>query len=360
MGGLSDIDWTKSTYNQWMVCSEVSEACAPCYARTQLHRFGYAWGESALRLRTSDVYRTQPVKWNGKAARDGSFWPVFACSFADLFDNWRDVRSDTDIAHAQLQAEQEARAYRHPTTGKPKSDIAIQRVVHQIGRVDLQHERMLFYDLVERTPALTWQLLTKRAHHIAEMVPAHWMQGHWPRHAWIGVTTETAAQASLRLIFLLHLQQLTNIPLVFCSAEPLFEKIDFRQLPRLSIDKAARMLRAVLDNDSALRYAQLYDAHYKRLVGSSDRWNAAESGVVQWIISGGQSGGHRSKWLVQKDGTLKASAADWLHTIQDVSRASDIPWFHKQHGGPHAATHGHDIDGLIYHEFPHGLHLQSE
>lgn len=352
MGKTSLVDWTKSSYNHWRLCSEVSPACAPCYARVQSHRFGYSWGEQTVRIRSTATYQRQPLIWNERAASSATFWPVFAFSYADVFDNWKDTRTEAQIQIAQDQARSNALAYHHPRTGNSPAAHTVERLVNESGRMDLQREREVFFDIVENTRSLTWQLLTKRAHHIAEMVPPSWLHGDWPQQAWLGVTTETSAWASMRLVFMHHLRSITNVPLVFCSVEPMFEQIDFRCLPKLAVPQVQKMLRAVMSATEALRYAELYDQLYNRHIGSGSDWNACEAGAINWVITGGQSGGSKQHWLVDSKGHLLPEAADNLRHMRSLCAEYDIAWFHKQHGGSHPAANGRELDGREHVAFP--------
>ena len=51
------IEWCDHTVNLWWGCSEVSEACANCYARGIAKRFGKdCWGKSTRWDRRDDAY----------------------------------------------------------------------------------------------------------------------------------------------------------------------------------------------------------------------------------------------------------------------------------------------------------------
>jgi len=90
--------------------------------------------------------------------------------------------------------------------------------------LDPWRERL--WALMEQTPALDWQLLTKRPEHISQMVPPAWMQT-WPSHVWIGTSTETQEWASCRTAELLKIPAKVR----FLSAEPLIGPI-----PTLPLD----------------------------------------------------------------------------------------------------------------------------
>lgn len=171
MAETTGIAWTRSTFNPWIGCTEVSVSapdgdttkgggCDDCYARAldARHRWGgdTHWGHGKPRMRTAAAYWRQAHRWNElakaelytgrltpKSAWKGriGFWPVFCASLADIFDN---------------------------------------EVDHQ-WREDL-------WQLILDTPFLTWQLVTKRVGNVMEMIPDEWL-GKLPTNIWIIATT---------------------------------------------------------------------------------------------------------------------------------------------------------------------------
>lgn len=131
MGEVSAISWTDATFNPWIGCTDVSAACALCYARTLMQdRYGrVVWGPGQPRVRTK-TWR-DPIKWNRKAAETGYKPRVFCASLADVFDN----------------------------------------EVPQDWRDDL-------WALIRETPNLRWILLTKRIGNARKMLPADWGNGY--------------------------------------------------------------------------------------------------------------------------------------------------------------------------------------
>lgn len=170
MAESTGISWTRSTFNAWIGCTEVSVSapdgdttkgggCDDCYAKAldARHRWGGAthWGPGVPRMRTGEAYWRQPLKWNQHAyeeARTGiltprsdwegriGFWPVFTLSLADAADN------EVDPA----------------------------------WRADL-------WKLIVATPYLTWQLVTKRVGMLQKMMPIEWLEG-LPANLWVIAT----------------------------------------------------------------------------------------------------------------------------------------------------------------------------
>jgi protein gp37 len=123
----------------------------------------------------SDAYWRTPLKWNRRAQQTGTPTRVFCASMADVFEN-------------------------HP---------------------QVTDARARLWQLIEQTPWLRWQLLTKRPENIAAMAP--WGDA-WPDHVWIGTSVENQRYAEERIPALLKI----NAPIRFLSCEPLVEQIDLR------------------------------------------------------------------------------------------------------------------------------------
>ncbi len=178
MGFDSSIEWTTHTFNPWWGCTKVSDGCKFCYAETLSHRYGHdVWGVGKERRLMSDTYWKQPAKWNAAAKSAGQRSRVFCASMADVFEE---------------QA--------------PEG----------------QRERL--WQVIRETPHLDWQLLTKRPHLIAGLLPNDWGTG-WP-NVWLGTSIEDARVVE-------RVQQLKSVAAVvhFLSLEPLIGP-----LPNLPIE----------------------------------------------------------------------------------------------------------------------------
>lgn len=258
MGTTTGIAWTDHTFNPWWGCTRVSAGCQHCYAETLSIRTGHGvWGANAPRRRFAydSKHWQEPLRWE-KAAASGVPGPssgrpdhlVFCASMADVFED----------------------------------------------RDDHVDDRAYLFDLIGRTPHLTWQLLTKRPENVARMVPSSWMTDP-PKNWWQGVTTEDQQRADERIPILLSLPA----PVRFLSCEPLLGPVDLR--PWLHVG-----------------------------------FNAPE-----WVIVGGESGpGHRPMDL------------DHARRIRDDVRAAAVPLFFKQVGGHTPRAGGDQLDGVTIKEFP--------
>lgn len=248
MGENSGIGWTNHTFNPWWGCTEVSDACDHCYARTLAQRFGHAvWGKDAPRRTLSDANWRLPLRWDRDAELAGRPALVFCASMADVFE----ARDDLDPLRSRL------------------------------------------WELVEQTPHLIWQLLTKRPEQVARRVPPPWLAS-WPRNAWLGTTVEDERAARIRVPRLLAIPA----PVRFLSCEP--------------------------------------------LLGDVDLWPYLEH--VSWVIAGGESGPH-----------ARPMSLDAVRRIRDDCVLAGVPFFFKQWGGLRPDSGGCELDGELWRLFPAGV-----
>ena len=243
----SKIEWTDDTFNPWWGCTKVSEGCRFCYADALSRRYGHnVWGQDADRRFLSEHHWKQPERWNKQAEQSGVRKRVFCASMADVFEDRRDL--------------------------------------------DPLRERLL--DVIERTSALDWQLLSKRPENVRGMVPAVWMD-RWPDHVWVGTTVENQEWADRRT------HELLRIParIKFFSVEPLLGPIQL----------------------------------------------ALEG--IHWVIVGGESGVK-----------ARPMELAWARGIRDQSARSGVAFFMKQLGGQRDKRHRLDQipHDLQIREFPDG------
>lgn len=95
MAETTKIEWVDHTFNPWIGCTRISDACDNCYAASMSHRRGWARFETgAPRKRTTADNWKKPLLWNKKAAAAGGRRKVFGPSLGDPFDaevsdDWR-------------------------------------------------------------------------------------------------------------------------------------------------------------------------------------------------------------------------------------------------------------------------------
>jgi protein gp37 len=132
MGEATSISWADMTFNPWIGCTHVSDACDNCYAERDFDKRKHwaKWGAGNPRIRTSAGYWRQPLTWNERARRTGYRPRIFCASLADVFDNEADPAWRADL-----------------------------------------------WQLIRDTPLLHWMLLTKRIGNAPKMLPPDWQSG---------------------------------------------------------------------------------------------------------------------------------------------------------------------------------------
>ena len=249
MGAETAIAWTDHTFNPWWGCVNVSPGCDNCYAESFAKRVGQdLWGKQADRRFFGDKHWDQPLKWKGR---------VFCASMADVFE--------------------------------PKLSLA--------------PHRSRLWKLIEATPHLTWQLLTKRPEQVPLKVPERWLSD-WPAHVWLGTTVEDQQRADLRIPRLLEIPAQVR----FLSCEPLLGPVSFRWA----------------------KWAPVRNA-----------WHLDSLKGIHWVIVGGESG--------PKHRPLDLNNA---RAIRDQCAAAGVPFFFKQVGGRTPTAGGDVLDGVQHKAFP--------
>ena len=263
MGVETAIGWTDHTFNPWWGCARVSPGCQNCYAEAFAKRTGNdVWGANNDRRRFGDKHWAEPLKWDRKAEADGVRRRVFCASMADVFED----------------------------------------------REDHQADRQRLWDLIEETPHLDWQLLTKRPENVLTMTSFDFFERR--PNVWIGTTVEDQKRADERIPHLLAIPAAVR----FLSCEPLLGPVSFRWA----------------------MWAPIYGNHLDGLKG------------IHWVIVGGESGPrHRSLNL------------DWAREIRRQCDLAGVAYFFKQVGGRTPKAGGDLLDGERLIAFP-GTNGSSE
>jgi protein gp37 len=210
--GDTTIGWTDKTHNEWIGCQKVTEEeCGDCYAWRWAKRHHMdVWGSLSGSNRHLTKTHKNPRKWNQEAKAQGKRIKVFCASLSDVFEP-------------------------HP---------------------QVVETRKRLWKLIEETPFLDWQLLTKCPKFIRNLVPQTWLQ-HWPSHVWIGTSVGTQIAAEKRTPYLLDLLA----PVIFLSCEPLVELITLDSWLKLSW---ARSLRDVCKQYSIAFFMKQLGSVYAR------------------------------------------------------------------------------------------------
>jgi protein gp37 len=239
MAEISHIEWTDATWNPVRGCTKISPGCTHCYAETFAERFRGVPGhpyERGFDLRLVPEHLFDPFRWP-KAKM------VFVNSMSDLF------HKDIPTSYIEVVARVMCEASWH-----------------------------------------TYQVLTKRAERLRELLCADLRLAADEQHIWWGVSVEDRKYGLPRVESLRR----TPAKVRFLSIEPLLEHLG-------EID----------------------------LTG------------IHWVIVGGESG-----W-----GARPMDEA-WVLSIMEQCQRANVPFFFKQWGGVHKAKTGRRLLGRIHDGFP--------
>jgi protein gp37 len=162
----SRIEWTEQTWNPTTGCTKVSAGCKHCYAEVMARRLkamGAPGYEKGFKLALHPERLLQPVKRRKPTT-------YFVNSMSDLF---------------------------HGSVGDAFLDAV--------------------FDVIERTPQHTYQILTKRA----ERLPRYFAKRSCPRNVWLGVSVENKRHGVPRIDEL----RKVDAHIRFLSVEPLLEDV---------------------------------------------------------------------------------------------------------------------------------------
>ena len=239
MAENSAIEWTDATWNPVRGCTKISPGCTHCYAETFAERFRGVVGhpyEQGFDLRLVPEKLSEPLKWRAPKA-------VFVNSMSDLF------HEDVPVAY-----------------------------IEQVARV------------MEMANWHTYQVLTKRAERMRDLLNGSLAFAGALAHVWWGVSVENQAHGLPRI----DLLRAAPVKIRFLSVEPLLE-----------------------------------DLGEVNLEG------------IHWVIVGGESGpGARP---MQKD---------WVLKIQEQCARAGVPFFFKQWGGVQKSKAGRLLDGRTFDDMP--------
>lgn len=176
MAENSKIEWTDHTFNPWMGCMKVGPPCDNCYAEDMMDtRYGRVrWGAGEDRVRTSEAYRRQPLKWNRDAQTAGRVATVFCLSLGDIWDN--EVNP----------------AWRYQTM-----------------------------ELIEATPWLLWLLLSKRIGNAVKMCDPAAGNRMLPRNTALGATMASQPEWDRDMPKLREAERVLGPRFTFASVEPI-------------------------------------------------------------------------------------------------------------------------------------------
>lgn len=239
MSDNSKIEWTDATWNPVRGCTKISPGCVHCYAETFAERFRGVPGhpfEFGFDLRLVPDKLGDPICWSKPKK-------IFVNSMSDLF---------------------------HPEV----SDEYIEKVCHVMVSANWH----------------TYQILTKRADRMAELLKGKLRTAAESSHIWWGVSVENRKHGLPRIARL----RTAKSAIAFLSIEPLLEDLG-------DVDLSG----------------------------------------IDWVIVGGESGPGARPML-----------PEWVRKIRTQCEVQRVAFFFKQWGGVRKASTGRELDGRTYDEFP--------
>lgn len=315
MGEQTRIEWCDHTFNPWIGCEKIAPGCKHCYAAELAAFRGWAeWGgesRGGTRRVASETKWREPLKWNRAAACLGSFdcangshsdaCPqshrprVFCASLADVWEDWRGPLVDAKGRPLWVNSR----------GGYWEGDDGSPGFAYERRRLTVADVRRRLFELIEATPNLDWLLLTKRPENVRRLWPfaaPFTASDGGPdvirrrlENVWLGASISDPPTAEQNLRELYALRKLS--PVLFASAEPLVESIDF----------------AALTTDPLNSGFALTDGF-----GFVDGEGPPE---LDWLIVGGESGA---------DGKRRDCGVDALVDVARQGVAAGVATFVKQ------------------------------
>lgn len=269
--------------------------CTHCYAETLMDtRYGKVeWGPNGTRMLTTPANWSKPLKWNRDAEKSGVRHRVFCASLCDVFEDWTgpmvnakgEQLMDVGDHNWRPASEINARAFPGFDANDPEFHVTMKDA----------RER-LFY-LIDRTPWLDWQLLTKRPENVLRMwrdtFSAGLLEGAdvstplMRNNVWIGTSVSDQETAGKQIPELLKCLALS--PCLFLSCEPLLGPIEFSDVSRRS-DAVKQLGKKALDG-------------------------------IDWVIVGGESGPG-----------ARPCNVEWCDSLVNQCGEANVPVFMKQLG----------------------------
>lgn len=244
MSQHSKIEWTDTTWNPLRGCVKISPGCKHCYAETFAERFRGVRGhpyQHGFDLRLVPEKLAEPFTWPSPRS-------VFVNSMSDLFQD-------------------------------EVPDAYIEEVVQVMVEANWH----------------TYQVLTKRADRLREMLSSRLQFAAGQRHIWWGVSVEDRKYGLPRV----ELLRKGPAAVRFLSIEPLLE--DLGEFDLSGID---------------------------------------------WAIVGGESG-HGARRL----------EPEWVENVLSLCRKYGVAFFFKQWGGAQKSKTGRLLNGRTFDEMPHRMEI---
>lgn len=286
MGETTGIGWTHHTFNGWRGCEHKKledgsphPGCEHCYAEAmsrQNPRVLGRWGAGGTRVMGAKAYWRTPLKWNAAAQAAGERRRVFCQSLADVFEDWEGPIHSP--AGQVLSICEDCGAI-----GDFEDDSCEECGSDDVPGLTMDDLRKKLFELIDHTPWLDWQLLTKRPELVMTMWPDNTRERTaelWGKpggfnakvfrpNVWLGTSVSNQQTADEFIPQLLRYG--TFCPVLFASVEPLIGPVYLN-----------RDLGGTL-------WIGGQRGHEGRSNGRHEHDNRCERGL-SWVIVGGESG----------------------------------------------------------------------
>lgn len=239
MSDKSKIEWTDATWNPVRGCTKISPGCSHCYAETFAERFRGVRGhpfEQGFDLKIVPEKLCDPIRW-------GTSRRIFVNSMSDLF-------------HERIPDD----------------------YIFNVARVMVAANWH------------TYQILTKRAQRLHNLLNGKLRFAAAQNHIWWGVSVENRNHGLPRI----DLLRGSPARVRFLSIEPLLEDLGEINLKEIS-----------------------------------------------WVIVGGESGPG-----------ARPMEPEWVRSVRSQCRDAKVAFFFKQWGGVRKSQTGRELDGRTYDELP--------
>lgn len=301
MGEQTKIQWTDYTFNPWRGCTKVHTGCAHCYAEREAKRFPKnrgLWGPNGTRVKASEEMWRQPLKWNREAQQAGERKRVFCASLADVFEEWQaEIRDHKGgILHRCRAGHTLALDAVFANGAECRSGC--NRAAHPLTLADLRSD---LFKLIDETPYLDWQLVTKRPENVRRMWPdirpgermtPDYAGDQSRQNAWLLTSVSDQETAEAQIPELLRCRDL--VPVLGLSIEPIVGPIE---LWKWITPKVCRCR------------------------GNTDCECYPGLPLIDWVIIGGESGPH-----------ARPCNIEWIRDLVRQCQVAGVPCFVKQLG----------------------------
>lgn len=179
--------------------------------------------------------------------------------------------------------------------------------------------------VLRERPDVAWQILTKRAERMRDVVTRYVEQYNLPElpdSLWLGVTAENQARADERIPLLLQ----TPAAVRFVSCEPLLGPI--------------KLVGRCFGRSKCFRRTPEPEDHPCHCYENAAYW-PGDYLFPDWIICGGESGGPEERYM----------DLDWARSLRAQCQEARVPFFFKQQSGPMPGM-GVALDGEVIQQWP--------